>query len=221
MLLLFRILQLFCGMFRFVLIILIFLPTFLFAQGKPTTSPPPPPPPPPKNVGSGSGPTGMQVITIPVNGRFKLGMLRSEFDSAMKKEIPAIQTSTKPYPVKAEAYFRSDRLYTLQLTLIRQNDPKAHEDIIKTFEERYGEPTSRKQDDRKVMFPVERDSTLSGEHLVKELQLTWKLKKYEIRVYSEMIEIQKDIWKDRLLVTYTGDQEFMLMLQQLEKGGGY
>jgi hypothetical protein len=222
-------------MLRFCLLILFFIPILVCAQSKPKPSPPPPPP---KGIGgtgngsgsndagnsgagSGTGGTGIQFLTIPITGQYKLGMLRKEYDSLKKKEIPTINVSGQRYPMSLHSQFIGYRLYRLELKLIKTDDPDAHEAIIKSFVGRFGDPDSKLKEDRKETFPNESDSTISGEHQVKETTVKWKLRKYEVSIYSKIIEISKGNWKNEFSLRYTGDRDYMTILRMQEAREGY
>ncbi len=185
---------------------------------KKTIKPPPPPPPPiPTDVGAGNaGSAGFQVVKIPVNGNYALGMLQKEYDSAVIISNPVIKTSGFTYPVQPGAIFYSNRLFRLRLSGsgIFETDLG---DILLKYKDKNGTPDSSTVTDTTGTFKTPEDSTQVKVYPVKQLYAEWVLRYYTLYFTATIYRYDDKRWKGDFVLYYEGNEMYMELLNELAR----
>lgn len=194
-----------------------------------TPPPPPPPPPPPMdegqmgNQGSGSG-TGFQLLKIPVNGDYFLGMLKAEYDTLSGRS--ELITSVTSYPVELSPWFFYNKRLS-KLTLSSKSEYAGDlTDIIAKYESRYGVPEERQVIDTTEIYKLPNDSLQTGQRKLRQLSSRWTTKYCSIVFTAKLYPQEPTGWKGSFRVQFEGSTLYTDMLYQLtekerQREGGY
>ena len=158
---------------------------------------------------------GLRFTRITVWGNYQLGMLQQEYDSIAKLEPINIQTDSFTYTVQAQPSFIGKRLSALILL----PDGIFHSnlsDINAYFEKKSTDWDKRIIRDTAETFPSILEPSLKGIYPVREYQLEWKFRYYDMTIKSRLVDIKDGTWKGSYIIKYKGNKDFITLLRELE-----
>ena len=168
------------------------------------------------NVGS-AGPSGLQLLKIPVTGPYYLGMLKKEYDSTARTNTISVTTEKQAYTFKQLPYFYFGRLSVLGLALPDSIFANELPDLIAYYEKKLGTADEIKISDSLVTFSPEDGAELQGQYRVKEAKITWHYTTHDVVISYRLTDMKNNSWKGFYLIRYAGTADFIRGLDRVQE----